>query len=213
MTLSAGARVTRVSKPANAFNFSRSIILAYNLTMSRKYKFLNQEGLYFVSFAVINWIDVFVRPAYNEIIIESLNYCKSNLGMDLYCYCIMPSHIHLIYKANNNNPEIILGRFKEYTAKQLIKAITENPQESRKEWLLWMFKRAAAKSSNVRNYQFWQHNNKPIELWSAEVIEQKADYIHNNPVESGFVSEPSHWKYSSAINYADGIGVIDVNFL
>ena len=181
--------------------------------MSRKYKFLNKEGLYFVSFATVNWIDVFTRPIYNEIIIDSLLWCTNNIGMELYCWCIMPSHIHLIFRAKNNNPEIILGRFKEYTAKQLIEAITENPQESRKEWMLWMFKRAALKSSNVTNYQFWQHNNKPIELWSAHVIEQKADYIHNNPVEAGFVSEPHHWKYSSAIDYCGGKGLIDIEFL
>src|ERR1700761_3334278 len=114
--------------------------------MSRKYKFLNKEGLYFVSFATVNWIDVFVRVIYNEIVVDSLNYCINNLGMELYCWCIMPSHIHLIYAAADNNPEVILGRFKEYTAKQLIKNIAENQQESRREWLLWMFKRAAAKS-------------------------------------------------------------------
>jgi REP element-mobilizing transposase RayT len=181
--------------------------------MSRKYKFLNKEGLYFVSFATVNWIDVFTRPVYNDIIIESLIYCKDKLGMELYCWCIMPSHIHLIYAAKGNNPEIILGRFKEYTAKQIVKSIETNIQESRKEWLLWMFKRAASKSSNVKNYQFWQHHNKPIELWSAEVIEQKADYIHNNPVEAGFVIEPWHWKYSSAVDYAEGKGLINISFL
>lgn len=181
--------------------------------MSRKYKFLNKEGLYFVSFATINWVDVFVRPIYNDIVVKSLKYCQTNLGMELYCWCIMPSHIHLIFRSKDNNPEMILGRFKEYTAKQLIKAISENIQESRKEWLLWMFKRAAVKSSNNSNYQFWQHHNKPIELWSAAVIEQKADYIHNNPVEAGFVEEPMHWKYSSAIDYADGKGLINIEYL
>ena len=65
-----------------------------------------------------------------------------------------------------------------------------------------MFKRAGSKSSNVKGYQFWQHNNKPIELWSTVVIEQKADYLHNNPVAAGFVDEPWHWKYSSAIDYS-----------
>lgn len=181
--------------------------------MSRKYKFLNKEGLYFVSFATVYWIDVFIRPIYNQIIIESLTYCQKNLGMELYCWCIMPSHIHLIYSAKNNNPEIILGRFKEYTAKQLIATITSNIQESRRDWMLWMFKRAASKSSNVKQNQFWQHHNKPIELWTAAVIEQKADYIHNNPVEAGFVTEPSYWRYSSAIDYADGKGLIDIEFL
>jgi REP element-mobilizing transposase RayT len=181
--------------------------------MSRKYKFLNKEGLYFVSFATVYWIDVFIRPAYNQIILDSLTYCQNNLGMELYCWCIMPSHIHLIFRAKNNDPEIILGRFKEHTAKQLIAIITSNIQESRKEWMLWMFKRAASKSSNVKQNQFWQHHNKPIELWSAAVIEQKADYIHNNPVEAGFVTEPSNWQYSSAIDYAGCKGLIDIEFL
>ena len=136
--------------------------------MSRKYKFLNKEGpLYFVSLkiATVNWIDVFTRPAYNEIIIDSLSWCINNIGMELYCWVIMPNHVHLIFSAKDKNPEIILGRFKEYTARQLIKAIAENPQESRKEWMLWMLKRAGAKSSNVTNhhpdsYRDWQHNNK-----------------------------------------------------
>ena len=125
----------------------------------------------------------------------------------------MPSHIHLIYSAKENNPEIILGRFKEHTSKQLIKAISENILESRKEWLLWMFKRAGAKSSKVTNYQFWQHNNKPIELWSAEVIQQKADYLHDNPVVAGFVEQAHYWKYSSAIDYSGGKGLIDIEYL
>ncbi|TWJ00772.1 hypothetical protein JN11_02031 [Mucilaginibacter frigoritolerans] len=125
----------------------------------------------------------------------------------------MPSHIHLIYCARDNNPEIILGRFKEFTSKQLIKTISTNTQESRKEWMLWMFKRAAAKSSNNTNYQFWQHDSHPIELWSPEVTEQKADYIHNNPVASGFVVEPWHWKYSGAIDYSGGKGLIDILYL
>jgi putative transposase len=76
-----------------------------------------------------------------------------------------------------------------------------------------MFKRAATKSSNVKTNQFWQHHNKPIELWSAELIEQKADYIHNNPVEAGFVIEPEHWKYSSAIDYAGSKGLVAIEYL
>lgn len=106
-----------------------------------------------------------------------------------------------------------VGRFKEYTAKKIVKSISENIQESRKEWLLWMSKRTAAKSSNVKSYQFWQHNNQPIELWSEKVIEQKVDYIHYNPVEAGFITGPEYWKYSSAIDYAGGKGLVEIEFL
>ncbi|MDC0584316.1 hypothetical protein OAO55_01155 [Bacteroidales bacterium] len=77
--------------------------------------------------------------------------------------------------------------------------------------MLWVFKRAGIKNSNVKKAQFWQQNNKPIEVWSNEVIQQKIDYIHNNPVESGFVTEPCHWKYSSAKNFAGDIGAIEID--
>jgi REP element-mobilizing transposase RayT len=93
------------------------------------------------------------------------------------------------------------------------KTIQENPQESRKEWMLWMMERAAKKSSNVSSKQFWQHHNKPIELWSADIIDQKVNYIHNNPVLAGFVDEPHHWRFSSAIDYAGGRGLLSLNLL
>jgi len=114
--------------------------------------------------------------------------------MEIYCWCIMPSHVHLIFWAKENNPGDILGDLKTYTSQKTVKCIEENIQESRREWMLWFFERAASKNSNVQKRQFWQQHNKPIELWSPEVTEQKMNYIHNNPVEAGFVLEAHHWK-------------------
>ena len=181
--------------------------------MSGKYKFYNKEGLYFVSFATVNWLDLFVREEYFSILIESLDYCRKNKGLEIYCWCIMPSHVHLIIRATENNPETVIGRFKEFTSKKLQKELEKNVQESRKEWILWMFERAGLKSSKVKSRQLWQHTNKPIELWSAQVIDQKVDYIHNNPVKAGFVTEPFHWKYSSAIDYSGGKGLLEIDFI
>ena len=180
--------------------------------MSRKYKFYNKEGLYFVSFATVYWIDVFVRDSYFHEIIESLSFCRKNKGLAIYCWCIMPSHIHLIIRAKEKDPEIVLGRFKEYTSKKLQSIIENNNQESRK-WLLWMMERAGKRSSNVKHKQFWQHHNQPVELWSPHVIQQKVDYIHQNPVVAGFVNEPEHWKYSSAIDYAGGKGLLEIDLV
>ncbi len=125
----------------------------------------------------------------------------------------MPSHIHLIIRSKDNKPEIVLGKFKEQTSKLLTKQIAENAEENIKEWLQWMMKWAASKSSNVTNSQFWQHHNKPIELWTPEVTVQRVYYIHNNPVVSGFVIEPSDWKYSSAIDYAGGKGLLEIDYV
>ena len=90
--------------------------------------------------------------------------------MELFAYCIMPSHIHFIFRSANEKPAELLSDFKKHTSKKMIETILNNPKESRKEWMLWMFERAGKKKSNIKKYQFWQHHNKPIELWSTKVI-------------------------------------------
>ncbi|MCA1919677.1 MAG: transposase [Flavobacterium piscis] len=182
--------------------------------MSRKYKFGDKTGAYFISFATVYWIDVFTREEYFGSIVESLDYCRKNKGMEIYGYCIMPSHVHLIFRSENGDPSGLIRDFKGFTSRKMLKVIEENPQESRKEWMLWMFERAGKKNSNVKFRQFWQQNNKPIEIWSFKVFEQKLNYIHNNPRETGFVTNPVDWKYSSARNYGDNdqtVLEIDIN--
>lgn len=181
--------------------------------MSRKYKFHNKEGLYFISFATVNWIDVFVRDEYFAVVVDSLNFCRKNKGMEIYAYCIMPSHVHLIFSAKHHNPGDILRDFKTHTSKKLQKLIEENLHESRREWILWMMERVGIKNSNVKKRQFWQQHNNPIELWTPAVIDQKVDYIHENPVVAGFVIEAEQWKYSSAIDYSGGKGVMEIDFI
>ncbi len=184
--------------------------------MSRKYKFHNPAGAYFVSFATVYWIDVFVREAYCAVISNSLEYCRSHKAISLFAYCIMPSHVHLLFKSKNESPSEFMRDFKGYTSKRLLNTIFDNPQESRKKWMLTMFKRAGKQNSNVSNFQFWQQNNNPIELWSSKVIKQKITYIHNNPVKAGFVTHAWDWKYSSARNYAEldvVIAIDDIGFL
>ena len=184
--------------------------IIFELKMSRNYKFHNPEGLYFVSFAVVGWLDVFTRNEYKDLVLESLAFCQNNKGMEVHAWCIMTNHVHLIFRSiKGQQPELLLGDLKRFTSRNVIKAVQENPRESRKEFLLDSFKKEAAKSSNTTNYQFWRHDNKPIELWSNEVIQQKIDYIHNNPVEEGIVFRPEDYKYSSASDYAGVKGILD----
>ena len=178
--------------------------------MSRNYKFHNPEGLYFVSFAVVEWLDVFTRNEYKDIALESLSYCQKNKGMEIFAWCIMTNHMHLVFRSVNGlDPAALLGDFKRFTSKALVHAIAENPKESRKEFLLEQFTKAALKSSNVNKYQFWRHDNKPIELWSNEVIQEKIKYVHYNPVEAGLVYFPEDYVYSSASDYAGRKGYLD----
>lgn len=100
----------------------------------------------------------------------------------------MINHVHLVFKSiNGQNPGLLVGNLKRFTSQSVVKCIQENPRKSKREFLLDFFKKEADKSSNVKHYQFWRHDNKSIELWSNKVIQQKISYVHNKLVEEGLV--------------------------
>ena len=178
--------------------------------MSRNYKFHNPDGVYFISFAVVEWLDIFTRNEYKNIIIDSLHYCQREKGMEIFAWCIMTSHIHLIFRSDREQrPQLLIGDFKRFTSKAIVKAIIENPKESRKEFLVEQFRKAGNNASNVNQYQFWRHDNHPVELWSNKVIDEKIDYIHQNPVEAGLVFRAEDYIYSSAVDYAGEKGLVN----
>ena len=176
--------------------------------MSRKYKFANPEGVYFVSFATVQWVDVFTRRCYKDILVESINYCVDNKGLKIYAWVIMSNHVHCLIQKTEESLEYILRDLKKFSSKAILKEIDENQQESRKSWMLWIFERAGEKNSNDSHYQFWQQQNQPVELTTTQEIEQKIDYIHNNPVMAGFVNNPEDYPYSSAVDFAGGEGLV-----
>ncbi len=107
-------------------------------------RFYNPEGLYFVSFAVVFWLDVFTRNAYKDLLLDSLTFCQQEKGMVIIAWCIMTNHVHLIFRSvKGQHPSLLLGDFKRFTSKAVVKAIKEHPRESRKENLLEQFKKAA----------------------------------------------------------------------
>jgi putative transposase len=164
--------------------------------MSRKYKIKNQESLYHVTFTVIHWLDVFIRREFRDLFLESVRYCQKHKGLEVYAYCIMS-------RSGEGTIQGIIRDLKKYTAVKLVKAIAANPQESRKELLLWLFERAGKKNSNNTKYQFWIQDSHPIVLSTNRMQEQRLQYIHNNPVEAGIVLHPEDYLYSSARNYAE----------
>ena len=159
-----------------------------------------------MSFATVHWVDLFVRPEYSEVILESLNYCQKEKGLEVFAWCIMPSHIHLIIGTNTDPMQNILRDLKSHTSRKLKEELRANPVESRKEWIIWMMERAGKKNGNNKGWQLWQQHNQPIELSDNMMLDQRLNYLHMNPVVSGFVNEPEHWRYSSAIDYSGGRG-------
>ena len=206
-------RPAPVDKLTSSNYFYSRIILIFE-NMSSKYKFYNPDGIYFVTFAVVRWVDVFTRDIYREIILDSLRYCQRNKGLILHAYVIMTNHLHLIISRGGDLLlENVMRDFKKFTSSQLIKAIKENPQESRKEWMLEIFATEGRKNPNNRFYQFWQQNNHPIELITNKMMDQKLDYLHNNPVVQGFVKCAKDFPWSSRSNYIGENGFIDIELI
>ena len=111
------------------------------------------------------------------------------------------NHVHLIVSSNTNKIEHIVRDIKKYTSKQIIKAIQDNSLESRREWMLNIFSYTGKHNNNNKNYQFWLQDYHPVALDTHEKTQQRLDYLHTNPVVSGLVWEPWHYKYSSGIDY------------
>ena len=150
--------------------------------MSTHYKFHNPEGVYFISFATVGWADVFTRIEYKEIFVKSVEYCQKSKGLELFGWCLMTNHAHLLARAKESYLlSDIIRDLKKYTSRQLIKAIEQNRQESRREWLLSMFRNSGNHNPNNSHCQFWRQDNHPIECYTTEVTHQKLDYIHNKP--------------------------------
>ena len=200
--------------------------------MSTGYQLDNPAEPYFLTLTVVDWVDIFSRKIYRDIMLDSLAYCRAEKGLQVWGYRVMTNHVHCILRAKNGNLPDILRDMKRHTASKIIKAIASDT-ESRSDWMLKRFEFAARKNSRDSFYQFWQHNNhaeviKTHDLFCqklnyiqqnnhAEIILtheffcQKLNYIHQNPVRAGWVDKPEDWLYGSMRNYLGMPGLIEID--
>lgn len=187
--------------------------------MDGGYAIRNQEAMHYLTFTVVDWVDVFSRKIYRDIVIESLRFCQQNKGMNLTGYVIIrmaapTNHIHIICQSDKGNLSDLIRDFKKYVAQMIINQIKIGP-ESRADWMLKRFESGGvplAAKSNLRNsnLQFWQVNNHPEEIFTEPFMWSKINYIHMNPVRAGLVLKASDYLYSSASNYLQKESLIPV---
>lgn len=167
----------------------------------------DQNGVYFITTTVVEWIDVFTRRQLADVIVESLKYCQKEKGLVIYAWCLMPNHLHMIVSAEKGvGLSDIMRDFKKFTSKKVILTI-QRINESR-DWMMDKFEFAARIDFKGKTYKFWQDGFHPIRLEDESLIKQKLKYIHQNPVKAGLVIEASYYNYSSAINYEGGFGLL-----
>lgn len=171
---------------------------------------IKKNSSYYLTLTVVDWIDVFTRKNHKQAIIDSLKYCIKHKGLNVYAYCLMTNHLHLV--VNCDDPfELadVIRDFKRHTVKQLLFQIQNEP-ESRRDWMIELLERNGKKVN--QNFKFWKSGNHAIELYTEKFVWDKINYIHNNPVEENFVVKPEDWLFSSASNYINQVGILDEVF-
>lgn len=169
------------------------------------YKIYNERYPYFITTGIHFGFPLFSNPEAAKIILENLQFLKSDRGIKLIAYVIMENHIHFISQGTNLRDKI--GQFKSYSARRIIDLFKNHCHT---KWLVRMRKVKSSYKTN-QDYQLWSESFRPKQIISDKMMIQKIEYIHNNPVKRGYVDKPEHWRYSSARNYARIKGMIPVN--
>ncbi len=169
--------------------------------MGFKYKIHDQQAYYFVTFTVVDWIDVFTRDTYRNIFIDSVKYCQQHKGLVISAWVIMTNHVHMIIGSTGNKIEDIIRDLKSYTSRHIRLEMTNATYESRKNWIMPILSKAGRSNTNNNDFQFWIQENHPVEMSTPEMMQQRINYIHDSPVRAGFVVKPDHWRWSSAHDY------------
>jgi REP element-mobilizing transposase RayT len=177
--------------------------------MSTGYQISEQDELHYVTFQIVRWVDIFTRQVYRDIVIDSLKFCRQHKGLEIYAFVIMSNHIHLLMRSQEARLSDTIREFKSFTAKKILEAI-HTESESRREWMLNLFEFSARQHKRNEKYQIWTHENHAEIIYSNKFIDQKINYIHENPVRAGIVERAEDYLYSSAKNYAGLQGVLEI---
>jgi putative transposase len=173
--------------------------------MSRtRYRFGESLQPHFLTCTVVAWLPVFTRPEAVQIVLDSWRFLQAEGRMKLLGYVILENHLHFIAAAHDLSKEV--GDFKSFTAKELVQLL----QAAGAKTLLEQLEHYKLRHKVDQKYQLWQEGSQPKEIADDDMLWQKLEYMHDNPVKRGYVDDPLHWRYSSARNYARQPGLIDI---
>ncbi len=175
--------------------------------MRTRYKAFDDGQPTFITSTIVEWIPVFTRKPYIDILLNALTFCRQNKELKVFSYVIMDNHIHLLV-SGANLPNIIRD-FKRHTSREIIKLA----ESDKKYWLLQQFKFYKQRYKTDSDYQVWQEGFHPKQISSQDMLLQKIEYIHHNPVRIGCVESPEDWLYSSARNYLGLEAILEIDGL
>ena len=160
--------------------------------MRTRYRVRDDAMPYFVTSTVVAWLQVFTTAARCDILVQSIQFCREQKGLKLYAWVLLDNHFQAIVAAPNLAR--VMADLKKYTAGRIL----EELQAERCDWLLNQLAFFRARHKTASTHQVWQEGYHPQVLASDQMMGQKIEYLHNNPVRRGLVATAEHWRYSSA---------------
>ncbi|MBE9139876.1 transposase [Nodosilinea sp. LEGE 07088] len=170
-----------------------------------RYVITEPDRPHFLTCTVVEWLPVFTRPEAVEIVLNSWAYLREHDQFELYGYVILENHLHLVAQAPRLDS--CVARFKSFTAVKLIELLVQQ----RATTIVRRLHFAKPRYKCDRQHQFWQEGSHAELVLNDDMMRQKLDYIHNNPVKRGYVDRPEHWRYSSARSYCGGESLIAID--
>ncbi|MBX9625115.1 MAG: hypothetical protein K2X82_15015 [Gemmataceae bacterium] len=173
--------------------------------MSRdRYRVFETTYPYFLTCTVVGWLPVVTRPECVEIVLDSWRFVQDAGRLRLFGYVVLENHLHFIAAGERLADDV--GDFKSFTARKVIDRLKAKGEDA----LLRQLAREKLAHRADRPYQLWQEGSHPKQVTGDEMMVQKLEYIHANPVKRGYVDDPTHWRYSSARNYHGLPGLLAV---
>jgi putative transposase len=176
---------------------------------------LKPQDCSYLTFNVVDWIDVFIRQTYKQIIVDALNYCIESKKFTVYAWCLMTNHLHMLARAQDGSGLAMIEKeFKKYTTTKILEAIDIEP-DLRRSWMLQRFENCSLTLKKIEKFQLWQTCTNPtyIDFKQVYKLQERVLYIHENPIRDGIVDKPEHYLYSSATDYAGKPGMVKVNVI
>ncbi len=177
----------------------------------KPFQVADQNAVYFLTLTVVEWIDIFTRKEFKLEIVESLNFCVERKGLEIYGWCLMSNHLHLLCRSKEAfRLSDTIQDFKKFTSRKILGSLQNDSIESRSKWILKLLKEKSRTQKRITNFKFWKDGLHAIHIESSKVFEQKLNYIHHNPVEALIVEESEDYLFSSARDYAGKKGLVKV---
>lgn len=156
---------------------------------------MDLDVVYFYTATILDWKHLLKQEKFKRIVIESLKHLVEKGKMKVYAFVIMPNHIHLIWEnLELNGKEMPYVSFMKFTGHGFQRRLREEHPG---------FLNSFKVENRSRNYNFWQRNSLPVAIFSRQMLEQKLNYIHLNPLQShwNLADDPNDYIYSSCSFY------------